>query len=98
MTKRVETFLPALPEAGGERLVDRPMRGLAHGAVDSDIAEQLLLGADLAEPLLNIARDGLAGDQAGAGVVDAEFCRALDLDRAGFRHSGQRRRRRLRQA
>src|SRR6266566_2618625 len=65
--------LPATLEAGADALVRGALRGLADRARDGDAVEQLLLGADLAQPFVVGARQALAGDQAGAGVVDAQF-------------------------
>src|SRR6187402_755215 len=50
---------PALLEARGQALVDRALRGFADGTGDGDVVEQLLLGAELAQPFVVIGRHGL---------------------------------------
>src|SRR5690349_1234155 len=65
--------LPALLEARRHALVDRALRGLADRAGDGDVVEQLLLGADLAQPFVVGGRQRLAGADAGAGVGDGDL-------------------------
>src|SRR5690348_16841246 len=55
--------LPAFLEAGGDALAGCALRGLADRAGDSDAAKELLLGADLAQPFVVRARQGLSGRQ-----------------------------------
>src|SRR5450631_2099776 len=69
--------LPAMPESRGEALVRRPLRGFADRAGNADVAEQFLLGADLAEPFVVGRRKRLAGDETGAGVGNAQLRRLL---------------------
>src|SRR6185436_2819002 len=88
--------LPPLPtafEPCAEALVGGAGWRFADRAGDGDAVEQLLLGTDLAQPFVVRRRQGLAGDQAGAGVSDAEPCRLVGLvaarrmaDDAGHRH------------
>src|ERR1700712_5446319 len=70
---------PAALEARAQALVRGALRRLADRALDGDAAEQFLLGADLAEPFVVGGRQPLAGDQAGAGIGDAQLRRAVDL-------------------
>src|SRR5215212_12259000 len=85
--------LPAAFEPGAEALVGGTRRRFADRARDGDAVEQLLLGADLAQPFVVRGRQGLAGDQAGAGIGNAEPRRLVGLvaarrmaDDAGHRH------------
>src|ERR1700733_1728871 len=69
--------LPAALEARGDALVRRSLQRLADRAGDADAAEQLLLGADLAQPFVVRGGQRLARDKTGAGVGDAEPCRLI---------------------
>src|SRR5436190_24132248 len=64
---------PAVPEAGAETLVRGAERGFADRAIDGDAAEQFLLGAELAKPLVLGGGQRLAGNEAGAGIGDAQL-------------------------
>src|SRR5580692_5984369 len=66
-------------ESRGETLARRAERRLADRAGNADAAEQFLLGADPAQPLVVAGREGLAGAEARAGVADAQLCRLLGL-------------------
>ena len=56
-----------------------PSGGLADRAGDADAVEQFLLGADLAQPFVVGGGQRLAGDEAGAGIGDAQLRRLLGL-------------------
>src|SRR6202171_244627 len=71
--------LPAMPESRSKALVRRPLRGFADRAGNADVAEQFLLGADLAQPFVVGRRQRLASDETGAGVGDAQLRRLLGL-------------------
>src|SRR5229473_6619162 len=71
--------LPAMLESRGEALVRRALRGFADRAGNADVAEQFLLGADLAQPFVVGRRKRLAGDETGAGVGHAQLRRLLGL-------------------
>src|SRR5665647_207800 len=70
---------PAALESGGEALVGGAQRRLADRARYADAVEQFLFGADLAQPFVVGGGKLLAGDQAGAGVGDAQPGRLLGL-------------------
>src|SRR5262245_24286305 len=65
--------LPTSLESGAEALVGDAGGGLADRAGDGDAVEQLLLGAYLAQPFVVRGRQGLAGDETGAGVGNAQL-------------------------
>src|ERR1039457_4667403 len=71
--------LPAVLESRGEALVRRPLRRFADRAGNADVAEQFLLGADLAQPFVVGRRKRLAGDETGAGVGNAQPSQLLGL-------------------
>src|SRR3984893_8141628 len=88
--------LPAMLESRGEALGRRPLRAFADRAGNADVAEQFLLGADLAQPFVVGRRKRLAGDETGAGVGNAQLRRLLGLivanraaGDAGHRHRRQ---------
>src|SRR5882724_2078484 len=64
-------------EARGETLVRGTERRFADRARYADPAEQFLFGADLAKPFVVGGGERLAGDEAGAGVGDAQLRRLL---------------------
>src|SRR6202795_565610 len=70
---------PAALESGGEALAGGAQRRLADRARDADAVEQFLFGADLAQPFVVGGGKRLAGDQASAGVGDAQPGRLLGL-------------------
>src|SRR6185437_12676228 len=59
--------LPAFLVSGGDALVGGALCGLADRAGDGNAAEQLLLGADLAQPFVVRGRQRLPGREACAG-------------------------------
>src|SRR6266853_1651697 len=71
-TLRLHQRLPAALESRGKALVRGAERGFADRARNADIAEQFLLGADLAQPSVVGRRKRLAGDETGAGVGNAQ--------------------------
>src|SRR5882724_2970879 len=90
---RSSAGLPAALESGADTLVGGAGRRLADRARDGHPVEQLLLGADLAQPFVVRCRQGLAGDEAGAGIGDAQLRRLVGLvaarrmaDDPGHRH------------
>jgi len=60
-------------------LLVNALRGFADRAGDGDAVEQLLRGADFAEPFVGARRQALAGGGAGAGVAVREFCGLIGL-------------------
>jgi hypothetical protein len=83
LERRRDRRSPAALESGGEALAGRPKRGFADRGRDADAVEQFLLGADLAKPFVVGGGQRLAGNQAGAGIGDAQLRRLLGLvDRA----------------
>src|SRR4051794_22633330 len=79
MRRKISAQLPALLETRRQALVDRPLRGFADRAGDGDVVEQLLLGADLAQPFVVGSRQRLARGDAGAGVGESDLGRLLGL-------------------
>src|SRR5882757_214688 len=84
---------PATLVAGAEALAGGAERRFADRARDADALEQFLLGADPAKPFVVGGGQRLPGDQAGAGVGNAQFRGAVDLvisrwmpAEAGYRH------------
>src|SRR4051794_14555493 len=71
--------LPAALETGAEALAGGAGGGLADRAGDDDAVEQLLFGADLAQPFVVIGRERLSGHETGAGIGNAQFCRLVGL-------------------
>src|SRR5260370_12544865 len=88
---------PAALESGAEALVRGSERRFADQARYADAVEQFLLGADLAKPFVVGGRQRLAGDQAGAGVGNAQFGGAVDfiISRRMSGHAGHRHRRQV---
>src|SRR5690349_24852833 len=66
-------LLPALFEARRDALVGCALRSLADRAGDRDTAEQLLFGAELAQPFVVGGRERLPGRYAGIGIGDLEL-------------------------
>src|ERR1700679_2962380 len=86
-------LLPAPLEACGEALVGGAVRSLADRAGYIDAAEQLLFGADLAQPSVVAGGERRAGAEAGAGIGNAQLRRLIGFvvarrvrDDAGHRH------------
>src|ERR1700681_1748384 len=79
MAERYKFNLPAALEAGAKALVGGALRGFADRARDGDAVEQLLLGADLAQPFVVGGRQRLAGPEAGAGIAEAQLRRLVGL-------------------
>src|ERR1700680_2436569 len=72
-----DDWSPATVESRGDTLFHRAERRFADRAGYADAAEQFLLGADLAKPSVVGGGKRLAGDEAGAGVGNAQFRRLL---------------------
>jgi len=72
-------LLPALFEASRDALVGGALGSLADRAGDRDAAEQLLFGAELAQPFVVGGRERLPGRYAGAGLGDLELGGLLGL-------------------
>src|SRR3954467_13056622 len=77
--RKISAQLPALLETRRQALVDRPLRGFADRAGDGDVVEELLLGADLAQPFVVGGRQRLARGDAGAGVAEGDLGRLVGL-------------------
>src|SRR5713101_3752210 len=88
---------PAALKSGAEALVRGSERRFADRARYADAFEQFLLGADLAKPFVVGGGQRLAGDQAGAGVGNAQFGGAVDfiISRRMSGHAGHRHRRQV---
>src|SRR5581483_4295635 len=83
--------LPALFEAGGDAFVGDAQRRLRDRARNIEAADDLLLGADFAQPFVFGGGQALAGGKARAGIGQAELCGLLGpVNRAASR-SRQRR-------
>src|SRR5262249_24958188 len=72
-------LLPALFEARRNALAGGALGSLADRTGDREAAEQLLFGAELAQPFVVGGRERLAGRDAGAGLGDLEPGRLLGL-------------------
>src|SRR3954464_4579190 len=79
MRRKIRADLPALLETRRQALVDRPLRGFADRAGDGDVVEELLFGADLAQPFVVGGRQRLARGDAGAGVGEGNLGRLVGL-------------------